>query len=314
MSYYFQGAKFMKKYFLTDKEKLEQILKVTGVTRSQLARQLEVTYKTLYRWLDCGVKPHLAQSRDIDQLFKEYVDLRDVVYNIKKKIANPIKILKEHPSIREQFFLEMTYHSNAIEGSRMTLKETQEAFEGKHVKGKELFEILEAVNHKNALEFVMDDISSGFKIDEKYILRLHEIIMYNFKDKLPGKYRTGQVNLTNTEKPLPAFQDVPLRMGKLMKQINRYGKDTIGKVAIDHYEFEAIHPFFDGNGRVGRLIMITQLLSQGFAPALIKVDDRYNYYMALGKADYGDFKNIVQMVCESIIRGYVLLNEPMTKK
>src|SRR3990167_8807072 len=98
MSYYFQGAKFMKKYFLTDKEKLEQILKVTGVTRSQLARQLEVTYKTLYRWLDCGVKPHLAQSRDIDQLFKEYVDLRDVVYNIKKKIANPIKILKEHRS------------------------------------------------------------------------------------------------------------------------------------------------------------------------------------------------------------------------
>src|SRR4030042_2852372 len=275
----------MQSYPVSDKEKLKKILKETGVSRSELARRLEVSYKTLYRWLDKGVKPHLAQSRDIDQLFKEYIDMREVVLGLKRRLRDPVKILKTDKKIRDRFVLEMTYHSNAIEGSRMTKKETQNAFLGNKVKGKELFEVLEAVNHKNALEILLEIYGPILKIDEKYILKLHEIIMYNFNNKLPGKYRTGFVNLTNTEMVLPSAQEVPLRMGKLIKEINRYGNDPIGKIARDHYEFEAIHPFFDGNGRVGRLIMITQFLSKGFPPAIIQIEDRYKYYMALGRAD-----------------------------
>ena len=294
----------MKIHFLSDKEKLEEILKITRVSRSELARRLEVSYKTVYRWLDKNVVPHPSQSNDIEQLFKEYVDLRNVVLQLRNKLKNPIQILKNNKEIRDKFFLEMTYHSNAIEGSRLTVKETKMAFEGRMVKGKELFEVLEAINHRNALEFLLDKICYGFKIDQGYILKLHEIVMYNFGNKLPGKYRTGFVNLTNTEKVLPSAEDVPLRMGKLIKNINNYKKEPVEKIAHDHYEFEVIHPFFDGNGRVGRLIMITQLLSKGFAPAIVQIDDRYKYYMALGKADYGDYKNIVQMVCDCIIKGY----------
>jgi Fic family protein len=133
--------------------------------------------------------------------------------------------------------------------------------------------------------------------------------MYNFNNKLPGKYRDGYVNLTNTEKKLPSAQDVPLKMGRLIKRINEYGDDVIGKIARDHYEFETIHPFFDGNGRVGRLLMLTQCLSKGLAPAIIRVEHRYAYYMALSKGDEGDFKNITQMVCESILEGYALISE-----
>ena len=299
----------MQGYPVSDKEKLKKILQATGVSRSELARRLEVSYKTIYRWLDKGVEPHLAQSRDIDDLFKEYLDLRDVVIGLKKKLKNPIRVLKTDKKIRDKFFLEMTYHSNAIEGSRMTRKETQDAFAGKKVRGREIFEILEAVNHKNALHFLMENIRPNFKINEKYILKLHEIVMYNFNDKLPGKYRTGFVNLTNTEIPLPSAQEIPLKMGKLINEINLYGNDPVGKIARGHYEFEAIHPFFDGNGRVGRLIMITQALNKGFQPAIIQVEDRYKYYMALGKADSGDFRNIVQMVCDSIIKGFRLLRE-----
>ena len=303
----------MKRYLLSDKEKLDKILKATDISRSELARRLEVSYKTVYRWLDKDVIPHPSQSRDIDQLFKEYVDLRDVVLELRKKVKDPIRILKIDKRIRDKFLLEMTYHSNAIEGSRMTLKETEMAFQGRQVKGKELFEVLEAVNHKNALEFLLDNIRPNFKIDQKYILKLHEIVMYNFNNKLPGKYRTGSVNLTNTEKSLPSAQEVPLAMGKLIKNINNYGKDPIGKIAYDHYEFEAIHPFFDGNGRVGRLVIIAQLLSKGFAPGIIQIDDRYKYYMALGKADLGDYKNIIQMLCDSIVKGYGLLRENLVE-
>src|SRR3989338_5991524 len=297
----------MRDYTISDKEKVERILEGTGVSRSELARRLEVSYKSVYRWLEKDIRPHLAQSRDIDQLFKEYVDLRGVVVKARSRIKDPIASLRKDKKIRERFFLEMTYNSNAIEGSRMSKKETEKALNGEKVKGKEFFEVLEAVNHKNALEFLLENIRPHFKVDEKYILKLHEIVMYNFNDKLPGKYRTGYVNLTNTEVPLPSAQEVPLRMGKFIKEINRYTTDPIGKIARDHYEFEAIHPFFDGNGRVGRLIMITQLLNKGFAPAVIQVEDRYKYYLALGKADSGDFRNIVQMVCDSIIKGYELL-------
>jgi len=296
------------KLSITDKEKLERIMAQAKLSKSGLAKLLETNYKTVYRWIDKAVKPHLAQSRRIDELFKQYVDLRDTVDEFKVALGDPIKILRENAAIRNKFFLDMTYNSNAIEGSRMTLKETDAAIKGETVRGKELFEVLEAVNHKNAMSFMLESVKKDFKVSEDYILKLHSIVMYNFNNKLPGKYRMGYVNITNTEKKLPSAQEVPVRMRKLVAGMNTYGKDAIGKVASGHYEFEAIHPFFDGNGRVGRLIMITQLLSKGYPPALIRVEDRHSYYLALSKGDMGEFTNLIQMVCDGIIKGYTLLS------
>jgi len=298
----------MKVPVFSDREKLKKILEATGGSRTQLARRLEVDYKTIWRWLNKGVKPQSRQSQDIDQLFKEYVDLRKIIFELKEKVRNPIKILKENQKIRQDFILRMTYHSNAIEGSRLSIKETEAAMAGQRVKGKELFEVLEAINHKNALEHVLKVIEPDFKIDKRYILKLHEIVMYNFSNKLPGEYRTGYINLTNTNVVLPSAQDVPLKMEQFIKNINSHSDKPIDKIARDHYNFEIIHPFFDGNGRVGRLIMTTQLLSQGFVPAVVRIEDRYKYYMALEKCSFSDFNNIVQMVCDSVMTGYNLLH------
>ena len=297
----------MPKYIISDKDKLDRLIKDAGLSRSDLARALEVSYKTVYRWLDKGVKPHPSQSKDIDGLFKAHIDITDWVETLRKNIPDPIKLLKKDPLIREKFFLSMTYNSNAIEGSRMTLKETEMAIEGKRVRGKELFEILEAVNHHNALLYMLEVIKPGFKITEEFILKVHSIVMYNFNNKLPGKYRTGYVNLTNTEKALPTAQQVPLKMRFLTKDINRHSREIIRKISRDHYEFESIHPFFDGNGRVGRIIINTQLLSKGYPPAIIEIEDRYKYYLALSKGDMGDLANLMQMVCDSIVKGYNLL-------
>ncbi len=297
------------RYPLSEREKLQALIQEAGLTRSELARLIEVPYKTVYRWLDKNVKPHPFSSRRIDELFKQHLDLMPVVEKAKKDLGDPIRILKKQQKIRNRFFLEMTYHSNAIEGSRMTIRETEQAIAGQNVKGKEPFEIFEAVNHNNALSEVLSAIRPGFRIDEEYVLKLHSIVLYNFRNKLPGRYRTGHVNLTNTEKALPSAQQVPIRMRELLREINRYGDKPVTKIARDHYEFEAIHPFFDGNGRVGRLIMLTQLLAKGYPPALIRLDDRYAYYFALGKGDLGDFKNLIQMTCEAILRGHDLLKK-----
>lgn len=298
-----------RKFPLTDQEKLHALVGA-GLAPSALAREIEVSYMTIYRWLEKGVRPHPVSSRKIDELFKAHLDLTPVVEQARRSLGDPIRALKAQAT-RDRFLLEMTYHSNAIEGSRMTRKETARALAGKTVPGKEPFEIFEAVNHKSALLEVLERVTPRFRIDEAYLLKLHAIVMYNFHDRLPGKYRTGYVNLTNTEKVLPSAQQVPIRMRALLKGINRYGDKPITKIARDHYEFEAIHPFFDGNGRVGRLLMLTQLLSRGYPPALIRLDDRYAYYVALGQGDLGDFKNLVQMVCEAVLRGYELLHTPL---
>jgi Fic family protein len=299
----------MKRITFSDSEKLRALVKSAGLSRSDIARALEVRYKTVYRWIDKGIRPQPAHSRHIDELFKEHVDLTPVVERMRKSMGDPIRTLREDASSRGRFFLEMTYNSNAIEGSRMTLKETAQAISGKPVKGKEFCEILEAVNHDNALKYLLDTIRPGFRIGEEYILKLHSIIMYNFNDRLPGRYRTGYVNLTNTEVRLPPAQLVPLKMKALLGSVNAYGRDPIGKIASDHYAFEAIHPFFDGNGRVGRLIMLTQLLAKGYPPVLIQAADRHKYYTALAKGDMGQFKYMVQTLCEGIIRGYDMLTE-----
>jgi Fic family protein len=294
---------------LSDLEKLQKILAETGMARSQLAAALEVNYKAVYRWLDQGVRPHPRQASDIDALFKDHVDLRPILQDLKKSIPDPIHVLNTDAAKREKYFLDMTYNSNAIEGSRMTRQETAMTIQGKNVRGKEIFEVMEVINHKNALMYLMDEIKPGFKITEEYVLKLHDIVLYDFRHKSPGRYRSGYVNLTNTEKVLPSAQMVPVKMKQWLKQVNTYGSDVIGKVAKDHYDFEAIHPFFDGNGRVGRLLMNTQLLSKGFPPSLIHVEDQNKYYVALGRGDAGDFKNLIQMVCDSLVKGYLLLSQ-----
>ncbi|MFT5207697.1 MAG: Fic family protein [Candidatus Omnitrophota bacterium] len=296
-----------KSYPLSTTDKLNALRDEAGLRPTEIARFVEVSYQTVHRWMNSGVKPQPAQARRIDELFKEHIDLTAVVDVIKNAIKDPIEILKRNQKIRTTLLVDNTYHSNAIEGSRMSRRDTEMVMEGKKVRGKELFEHFEVINHQNALIYMLDQVKPKFKIDEAYILRLHSIVMYNFSNKLPGKYRTGLVNLTNTEKALPSAQNVPIKMRAFVKSINKYGSNPIKKIAADHYEFESIHPFFDGNGRVGRLIMMTQALSQGYPPSLITIEDQYGYYTALGKGDMGDFKNLIQMTCDSIIRGYQLL-------
>lgn len=299
---------------LTDKQKLLLILKETGTSPTKLAKALDVSYRRLYSWIYEGRHPHPRFSKEIDEFFKKHVDIRPIVLELKKLVPNSLRIIKESESLKKRFLTEATFHSNAIEGNRMTLKETEMVIDGKVVKGKELYEMLEVINHKNAAEYVLDHVTLGFKITEDFILKLHEMVMFNFGLKLPGRYRTGFVNLTNTEVIVPNAQKVPLEMSALLSKINHYGTDPLEHIAITHHKFETIHPFFDGNGRVGRLIMNAQLLAMGFAPAIVQIEDQYNYYLGLDLGHRGDFNNLTQLICESVIKGTIMIDRSVVIK
>lgn len=292
---------------LSDKLKLQLILKQTRGTPTSLAQALDVPYRRLFSWLHEGRTPHPDMSEEIDELFKKHADLRPLTAMLKKQFPNPIHRALDDEKIQKELSLQLTYHSNAIEGNPMTLQETEMAIDGETVRGRKLADMLEAVNHRNALDHVLERAKPGFKIDKAFILKLHEIVMYNFKGKLPGRYRTGYVNLTNTEVRVPNAQQVPLEMDTLIAGINGYGRDPFGKIAAVHHRFETIHPFFDGNGRVGRLLMNAQLLSQGYAPAVIRIEDQKKYYTALAQCDEGRPESLTQLLCESVIKGYELL-------
>ena len=298
----------MKKTIFADKKKLERLIAEAGFVPTTIARGLGVTYKSVYRWLNKGVMPHPGQSKVIDRLFKDNVDITPMVYAAKKHFGkDPLITLKRNPKIRDKFFLEMTYHSNAIAGSRLTLKETKQAIEAKVIKGRSFYDLLEAINHNNALIYMLECLKPGFKINANYILKLHSILLYNFNEKLPGKYRTGHVNLTDSEKPLTNALEVPIKMKSFLISINSPKPEIIKKIAATHYNFENIHPFFDGNGRLGRLIMVTQLLLKGFPPAVIQINDKEKYHQALEKCDIGEYKPLTQLTCEAILNGYELL-------
>lgn len=307
----------MSKLPKTPNEKLIYILKtVTSLTKSQLAKELGTTYLNIHRWVTTPevIVKNIQMKRDIDNLFRKYIDIRPLVLDSVKDLKDPIKILKTNETIRNEFFIAMTYNSNAIEGNRMTERETELIFHDQKIKGK-VSDILEVVNHRDALIFILDQVTPNFKITEEFILALHEKIMHGFHDKLPGHYRTGYVNLTNTDIVVPNAQQVPIEMKKLIKTINHYEMDVIGRVALSHHKFEIIHPFFDGNGRVGRLLMLAQLLSQGLPPAIINYADRYNYYWALDKAYENEMEVIIQFVSQSILNGYSLFKtDPQDSK
>jgi Fic family protein len=301
----------MNKIPETANDKLIHILKNVGnMTKSRLAKELETTYLNIHRWVENPDKlvRNVQMRRDIDSLFKKYIDIRPMVLGIVKAGKDPLEILKNDAKVRDRFFISMTYNSNAIEGNRMTERETELIFQDQTIKGK-VSDIMEVVNHRDAMIYLLNSVHQGFRVTEEYILCLHDKVMRGFDSKLPGRYRTGYVNITNTEVVVPNAQQVPVQMTKLLKTMNDYEMDVIGRVALTHHAFEVIHPFFDGNGRVGRLLMISQLLANGLPPAIVRYDDRYNYYWALDKANIKETEHIIQFVCDCILIGFTLINQ-----
>jgi len=234
---------------------------------------------------------------------------------IKDRIENKLKALNElrplPPSavkkLQEQFKIEMTYNSNGIEGNSLTLKETFLVInEGITIKGKPLKDHLEAKNHYEALEFLSGLVEKNRKqtLSERLIRGLHQLVVQETEKEWAGKYRNSDVIIGGAEHKPPAASDVPYEMEKLIKwwKQNQRKLPIVELAALIHHRLVYIHPFFDGNGRVARLVMNLLLLQAGYPLVIVLKNDRKKYYRVLTQADKGNFVPFVRFIAQTIER------------
>lgn len=186
----------------------------------------------------------------------------------------------------EDLITRSTYHSNAIEGSTLTYAETYAILYNDNsfkIEGKEPREIYEAINHKKALELVFKNLQNKEEFDERFIKKLNESINRDIKDT--EGYRTVQVFIQGSEYIPPEPEKVPNLMIYYIYNYNHDEQDIFVKIARYHIELERIHPFEDGNGRTGRLLINYELLKNDLSPIVIAKEDRVKYFEFLRNND-----------------------------
>jgi len=219
--------------------------------------------------------------------------------------------------LKERFEIEMTYNSNAIEGNTLTLKETYWIIQqGITVKGKPLKDHLEAKNHKEALDYLYELVENDHShtISEHLIKSLHALVIQDIDKNIAGGYRNVDVFITGADHKPPSALDVPLKMRELIEWAHQnHKKMYVAEFsALFHHKFVHIHPFQDGNGRVGRILMNIFLMQHGFPLAIIQKNDRQKYYRFLAAADSGNYKPLVNFVAQAVLRSLNIYLDVLT--
>ncbi len=208
----------------------------------------------------------------------------------------------EVKKLNEQFMIEYTHDSTAIEGNTLTLRETALVLEGMTIDQKPLKDHLEAVGHKDAFLYIEEIAKQDVPLNESVIKQIHTLVLMNSAEDR-GIYRRIPVVISGAyTTPVQPYL-IEEKMNELLLQngIRKQTMHPIKRIAQFHLEFEGIHPFIDGNGRTGRLIMNLDLIRNGFPAINIKFADRKKYYDAFD-AFYRD-KNANAMT--ELIAGYI---------
>ena len=181
--------------------------------------------------------------------------------------------------LNEDFMIEYTYNSNAIEGNTLTLRETDMVLKGLTIDQKPLKDHMEAVGHKDAFYFICDLVKERVTLSETVIKQIHSLVLAD-KPLDRGVYRRVPVRIMGAKQDPVQPYLIEQKMTELMRAYAADGRNIVEKLADLHIAFESIHPFIDGNGRTGRLIINLELMKAGYPPIDIKFTDRMRYYDA----------------------------------
>lgn len=239
--------------------------------------------------------------KPVDGRYKSKESLLLQIDRKKKELDNKRPLTDgEISRLNEEFIIEYTYNSNAIEGNTLTLRETDLVLRGLTIDQKPLKDHMEAVGHKEAFDFVSELAKNNVPISESVIKQIHYLVLADKKDDR-GVYRKIPVRIMGAKhEPVQPYLIEP-RMEQLLQDFNKSTEHIVTKLARFHIEFESIHPFIDGNGRTGRLLVNLELMKAGFPPIDVKFTDRIAYYNAFD--EYHVKHNLSAM--ENLFAGYI---------
>lgn len=239
-------------------------------------------------------KPEDGRYRSAETLL-EMIDRKKAELDSRRPLTEG-----EAERLTEEFVVEYTYNSNAIEGNTLTLRETDMVLRGLTIAQKPLKDHIEAVGHKDAFYFVRNLVKDQVPLTESVIKQIHYLVLADKKDDR-GVYRRIPVRIMGAKhEPVQPYLIQP-QMEQLLETYKNSTEYIIPRLARFHIEFEGIHPFIDGNGRTGRLLVNLELMKAGYPPIDIKFTDRIAYYNAFD--EYHVKHNLGTM--EKLFAGYV---------
>ena len=248
-----------------------------------------------------GWKIPIDARKPVDGRYKSKESLLLQIDRKKKELENKRPLTDgEISRLNEEFIIEYTYNSNAIEGNTLTLRETDLVLRGLTIDQKPLKDHMEAVGHKEAFDFVSELVKNNVPISESVIKQIHYLVLADKKDDR-GVYRKIPVRIMGAKHEHVQPYLIEPRMKQLLQDFNESTEHIVTKLARFHIEFESIHPFIDGNGRTGRLLVNLELMKVGFPPIDIKFSDRIAYYNAFD--EYHVKHNLSAM--ENLFAGYI---------
>ena len=275
-------------------DKLFKILQEKGIKKTELLKKLKLSSATIAKlskneFVSLEVLEKICQclNCNIEDIFEFVQETKSPL--LKQLIEE--KRIKLKGGIYHQIQINFAYNSNHIEGSRLSEDQTRYIYETHSIiSNKEetisINDVNETLNHFRCFDYILENVNI---LTEELIKEIHKILKTNTLDSLQDWFKVGEYKLrpnTVVGKRTTPPSKVKGEMRKLLKEYNEKENITFDDIIEFHYNFESIHPFQDGNGRVGRLIMFKECLRNNIVPFII--DEKYKafYYRGLKEFEY----------------------------
>ena len=304
-------------------EKIKKYREEKKITQVEVAEILGVKPATISKYEAGALEPNIESLKKLAELFEVSVDelLKEDEFDISK--INVLEVLREQKEMKLKGNLYhntqiiFAYNTNHIEGSKLTEDQTRYIYETNTLLTEKesitnLDDIIETANHFKLVDYMLDVADK--ELTEEMIKEFHKILKEGTSDSRKdwfnvGNYKKLANEAGNMKTSLP--KNVQKDMVKLMQWYNSLGKITIEDIIEFHYRFECSHPFQDGNGRVGRIIMFKECLKNNIIPFIILDKDKLFYYRGL--KEYKNEKGYLIDTCLNAQDQYIRLIEYFLK-
>ncbi len=290
-----------------------------NMTQKELATELELEATTISKYESNSILPSIDILKKIADIFETTVDeiLKTEELDINNidmyKILKEQKDMKLKGNIYHNTQIAFTYNTNHIEGSTLTEEQTRYIFETKSVLfGKDTIanvdDIIETTNHFELIDYMID--TANETLTEELIKKYHEILKKATFDSRKKWFNVGEYKgLSNSvgDIKVSSPKNVKKDMESLLQEYNKLEKVEIEDIIKFHADFEKVHPFQDGNGRIGRIIAFKECLKNNIIPFIILEKDKLFYYRGLGEYQKGKEKGYLIDTCLNAQDKYIIM-------